>query len=159
MVILLNGSINSGKTTIAKLLQKKMSDTAFIEVDDLRNFVSWMPLAQSIPLNLQNAVAVANNFLKRKLNVIIAYPFSQKGYQYFRKNLKITRNAIYVFTLRPQEEIASHNRGDRTLTRWEKKRIHVHYKDEIANPKFGVVIDSSEHTPMRTAAIILKYLK
>ena len=34
-IININGPINSGKTTVSKLLAEQMSDALFIEVDDL----------------------------------------------------------------------------------------------------------------------------
>ena len=58
MIVLLNGSINSGKTSVAKAMCSKASGYAHIEVDSLRDFIRWMPLIESIQLNLKNAVSV-----------------------------------------------------------------------------------------------------
>lgn len=63
IAIVLNGSINSGKTSVSKALQKIIPELAHIEVDDLGAFVDWMPLDQQIPLNLKNAGLVARVFL------------------------------------------------------------------------------------------------
>ena len=73
MIIFLNGSINSGKSTIAKLLAEKLGNSAIVEIDSLREFIDWMPLDKSIPINLENAVAVTKVFVKNNLNVIIPY--------------------------------------------------------------------------------------
>lgn len=78
MIIFINGSINSGKSTISKLLQKIIPNTALVEVDSLREFIDWMPLQKSISLNLQNAVSVIKNFVDQKLNVIIPYHYQKK---------------------------------------------------------------------------------
>ena len=60
MIILLNGSINSGKTTVAKQLIQLLPRTAHVEVDDLREFIRFLPLAEAIPLNPALAVALTN---------------------------------------------------------------------------------------------------
>ncbi len=39
MIIFINGSINAGKTTIAKILAEKIPQTANVEIDELRNFI------------------------------------------------------------------------------------------------------------------------
>ncbi len=82
MIIFLNGSINAGKSTVAKLLTKELPNTALVEIDAFHEMISWMPIEQSIPLNLENAVSVITNFAKKNLNVIIPYPLSQKNYDW-----------------------------------------------------------------------------
>lgn len=42
MVIIINGPINSGKTTLAKILWEKIPNTAHVEVDKIREFIDWM---------------------------------------------------------------------------------------------------------------------
>ena len=53
MIILLNGCINAGKTTVAKAIVSRTNEFAHVEVDALRDFIRWMPLEESIELNLQ----------------------------------------------------------------------------------------------------------
>jgi len=74
MIIILNGSINSGKTTVAKILWKKIPDTAFIEVDKLREFIDWMDGDKAFPLSIENAILIMKNFVEKGLNVIFTYP-------------------------------------------------------------------------------------
>ena len=71
MIIFLNGSINAGKSTVAKLLAKELPNTALIEIDTLREMISWMPIDKAIPLNLKNAVSVIRNFAEEGLDVIV----------------------------------------------------------------------------------------
>jgi len=155
MIIFLNGSINAGKSTVAKLLAKELPNTALVEIDAFHEMINWMPIDQSILLNLENAVSVITNFAKRNLNVIIPYPLSQKNYDYLMENLKDLNTAIHVFTLAPQLEKALNNRGARELSDWEKERIKHHYNIGIQNPAFGEIIDNSEQTPEETANLIL----
>jgi adenylate kinase family enzyme len=157
-IIFVNGSINAGKSTVAKLIEKELPNTALVEIDALRAMIDWMPLEQSIPLNLENAVSVITNFVRRGINIIIPYPLSQKNYDFLRQNLKDLNSDIHVFTLAPKLEKVLTNRGARELDGWEKERIRHHYDTGIQNPGFGEVIDNTNQTPEETAAIILSKL-
>lgn len=157
MIIILNGSINSGKSTVAKILWKKIPNTAHIEVDKLRKFIDWMPLKDSIPINLENTISLIKNFSKKDLNVVVTYPLSQKNYEYLIENLKDMKN-IYTFTLNPELEKIITNRGARELDEWEKERIKHHYNIGINNPSFGITIDNTDQSPERTVEIILNYI-
>ncbi len=158
MIIFLSGSINSGKTTIANLLVKAIPRTSHIEVDDLRAMVSWMPLEESIPLNLKNALSLTLNFIKEEMNVIITYPLSRDEYEYFNKNLPLDIQRFF-FTLNPRLDHALTNRGDRELTEWEVERIKYHYKTGVNDPGFGITIDNTMQTPEETLNDILYYIE
>ena len=159
MIIFINGSINAGKSTVAKLLVKELKNTALLEIDLLREMIDWMPIKDSIPLNLENAVSVIRNFVARNLNVIVPYPLSQKNYDYMVGKLKDLGVDIHVFTLAPKLEKALTNRGARELENSEKDRIKYHYEIGIHNPSFGEIIDNSEQTPEETAKYILSKIK
>lgn len=159
MIIFINGSINSGKSTVSKLLAEKLGNTAVVEIDSLRAFVEWMPLDQTIPLNLANAVSVITNFANNNLGVIVPYPLSEKNYLYMMENLKGLTAPIYVFTLAPKLEKVLTNRGTRELNEQEKERIKYHYDIGIHSPTFGDIIDNSEQSPEETVALILNKIK
>jgi tRNA uridine 5-carbamoylmethylation protein Kti12 len=122
MLIFLNGSINAGKSTVAKILAKKISSTALVEIDSLREMIEWMPIDEAVPINLENAVSVIRNFAKRNLNVIVPYPLSHKNHDYLVKELNGINTKMYFFTLAPKIEKALENMGTRELTEWEKER-------------------------------------
>jgi adenylate kinase family enzyme len=155
MIIFINGSINAGKSTIANILAKKLPNIALIEIDTLREMIGWMPLEESIPINLENAVSLIENFSRKGLDVIVAYPLAQKSYDYMSDKLKDSNQQIYFFTLSPNLEKALTNRGARELNDWEKNRIKHHYDRGIHKPNFGEIIDNSEQNPEETAKIIL----
>ncbi len=158
MIIFLNGSINSGKSTVAKLLIKELPNTALLEIDWLRQMVEWMPIDKAIPLNLENAVSVIKNFAHSGLHVVVPYPLSQKNYDYMMENLKELDIKIHVFTLDPKLERAVTNRGTRELDDWERERIKHHYNIGIHNPNFGEIINTSSQTPEETTTYILNKL-
>jgi len=155
MIIFINGSINAGKSTVAKILAGELENTALLEIDSLRDMIGWMPIEQAIPINLENAILLIKNFSKRGLNVIIPYPLSQKNYDYVMGSLNELETKIHIFTLAPRLEKALTNRGNRELDDWERQRINHHYNIGIHNPSFGEIIDNSDQTPKETAEQIL----
>lgn len=155
MIIFLNGSINSGKSTVAKLLAEKISNSAIVEIDALRAMIPWMPIDQAIPINLENAAAVIHNLIKHGISCIVPYPLSEKNHAYMTEALADIGTPIYYFTLAPSIETALSDRGDRKLDDMERERIKHHYSIGIHAPTFSTVIDNSQQTPEETAREIL----
>jgi adenylate kinase family enzyme len=156
MIIFINGSINAGKSTIAKLLASKIPNTANVEIDSFHEFIYWLEIDKAVPINLENAVLVINNFAKRGYNVVVPYPLSQKNYEYLKKEL--CNNELYFFTLSPDIKKAQSNTNDRKLTQWERERIQHHYDIGIPNPDFGKIIDNTGQTPEETVEEIISLL-
>jgi hypothetical protein len=159
MVIFLNGSINSGKSTIARLLSKKIEKAAIVEIDSLRDFIQDINLEDSISLNLENAALLVHNFISHGFNVIVPYPLSRKNYEFLVEKLGGLKEDLYFFTLAPTIEKAQSDTKDRELTDWERDRIKHHYTIGIASPDFGETIDSTNHVPTETAEYIFSKLK
>ena len=158
-IIFINGSINSGKSTIAKILVKELPQTALVEIDAFHEMIEWMPIDEAIPLNLENALSVIRNFIARDLNIIVPYPLSQKNYDYFVAGLKDLGIEIHVFTLAPKLEKTLTNRGNRELNDWEKQRIQHHYNIGIHKPNFGDIIDNTDQSPEETTKLILNKIR
>lgn len=158
MILLINGSINAGKTTVAKQIVQMLPRTAHIEVDDLREFIRFMPLLEAIPLNLANTVAVTRNFVTFGLNVVISCPLRQEDYDYLMREMTPLGVPIHAVTLSPALAVVLTNRGTRELTEWELKRIPYHYETGINAPAFGTIIDNTRQTPEETARQILEQL-
>lgn len=155
MIVFINGSINSGKSTLAKLLADKIGNCAILEIDNLREFIEWMPIEKAIPINLKNAVSLIENFDNNDLNVITPYPLSEKNYEYIKNNLK-TKSKVYFFTLNLDLNEVLKDRGNRKLDDWERERIKHHYEIGINRSSFGEIIDTTNQTPQETLEIILK---
>lgn len=154
-VILLNGPINAGKSTVSKELCRLHPCMAHVEVDDLRGFIDWMPLFESIPLNLKNAAAVGRNFLEYGLDIVISYPLRLDDYKYLVDSLN--PYPVYSVTLMPPLSVAQTNRGGRELEPDEVERIAVMYQE--SPPRFEtILIDNSEMTPTETASLILNWI-
>lgn len=158
IIVFISGSINSGKTTLARLLKDHIPNCAHIEVDDLRAMINWMTLEESIPLNLKNTLSITKNFIEKNISVIISYPLSRSEYEFFNRNLPEDIDRFF-FTLNPKLEYALSNRGTRELNEGETQRIKYHYKSGINNPGFGITIDNTIQTPEETLNEILYYIE
>lgn len=157
MIIILNGPRNSGKSTVAKILQNNIPNTAHIEVDNLRDFVSWMDgEAGAYSLSIENAVLITKNFVKHGLNVVFTYLLEKNDYKNIMEMLGGVDTKIYVFTLNPDISVVLANRGNRELSSKEQERIRYHYKIGTNKPSFGQIIDNTKQTPEETADKILE---
>jgi hypothetical protein len=155
MVILLNGSMNSGKSTIADAIARRCERCAHVEVDLLREFIRWMPIDESIPINLANAVAVTKTFVRHGIRTIISYPLSKHDFSYLTSELEELNVPVIAITLNPGLHRAITNRGSRALGAEEVKRIHYMYESGLASPGFGVEIDNSSQTIEETVQKVL----
>lgn len=158
MIIFINGSIHSGKSTIAKLLTQKIPNTANIEVDNLRNFIDWLEIDKAIPINLENTILLTKNFTKHGYNVVIPYPLSEKNYEYIKFSLQDISEKLYFFTLAPDIKKAQKSTKEREISPREHQRIQHHYDIGIATPSFGTIIDNTVQTAEETANEILSYI-
>ena len=148
--------MNAGKTTVARILKDKIPRVAHVE--KLRQFIEWMPIEESIPLNMKNITSLTRNFVQAGLNVIISYPVSSENFATVQRSLADLGQDIQVFTLAPSLDIVTTNRGQRELADWEVDVIRESYTDGLATPDFGVIIDNSHQTPDQTAQYILDTL-
>jgi len=159
MILIFNGPQNSGKSTIAKLLQKQIPQLAHVEVDGLRRFIYWMDGNDAFPMSIENALLVAKNFAKKGMAVVITYIFSDEELKKTEVSLKETGESVYVFTFSPKLENALTNRGTRELSEYEKSRIKYHYQTGIHKPSIGTIIDNTNQTPEETVKLILSYIE
>lgn len=156
MIVWINGSMNAGKTTVAQILKKEIPQVAHIE--KLRQFVEWMSIEQSIPLNMKNIASLTRNFVESGLNVIISYPVSAENFLLVQDMLSDLDQPIQLFTLSPRLELVTMDRGDRVLESWEIETIKESYRVGLHRPDIGVIIDNSDQTPRETARHILSSL-
>jgi hypothetical protein len=156
--ILIAGPMNAGKTTLCRLLVRRLPAAAHVEVDALRRFVPWMPLEESLPLDLANAASVAVNFLRAGLDVVIDTPLRAEQYERLVAALAPHAEAIHAFVLAPPLQVASRDRGERALSARERQRIRELYAERLHAPGFGTRVDNADQTPEETLALVLRAL-
>ncbi len=157
MIIFISGPLNSGKSTVAKILNKEIRGAAIVEPDAIREFIADVPIDKAVPIVLELAVLVVKRLAQARFNVIVPYPLSEKNYRFIRARLQGEK--LHFFILNPRMEAITNGRGKRKLDRWEKQRIRRHYQINLHNPPFGIKIDNTKQKPKETANTILNSIK
>jgi len=163
-IININGPINSGKSTVSKLLKEKLPNCFFIEVDDL------LADEEQEKLNLSREegwaerrkrlaqIIAREKTTQRYENIIFAYPMTDKIYHQW-KSWEDENTKFISITLAPDIEICLQNRGTRELSEAEKSRIKQMYKEGYHCSEFAdLIIDNSKQKPEETTESIMDYL-
>ena len=163
-IVNINGPINSGKSTISKLLIEGIDSSLFIEVDDLLSDEEQEKLGLSMEegwcerTNRLAKIIRSYKVSKEYEMIIFAYPITQNLYDEW-KQWKDEQDDFINITLAPKLEFCLKNRGNRKLAEWEKIRIKQMYKEGYHNREFAdLIIDNSEQTPQETVDEILAFL-
>ncbi len=153
MLVFISGSINSGKTTTAKALAKRIG-AVMVNVDDLNDTIPNFNLATDLDKSMDLAIEAINAYATRGKDVVANYVVRPQDFERFEK--EIHAQPQVVITLAPRLEVAQSKRGDRGLTDWEISRVKHHYDTGVASPSFGHVIDNSELSVGETVDEIMK---
>lgn len=158
MLVFISGSINAGKTTTSSLLAKKLG-WAYINVDDLTDKVSGFDIYKHLDLAMDLAIQTINKTAIKHTNIVANFVVRKEDY--IRLEREVTVHPQVFITLCPGLTVAQSQRGDRTLTDWEVKRIQAHYDQGIASPDYGHIIDNAnltiEETVEQIEALIAEY--
>lgn len=159
MLIFISGSINSGKTSTAKALAKRIG-AALINVDDLNDTIPNFNLTTDLDKSMDLAIKSINTHTAEGGDVVANYVVRPEDYQRFKQEI-MTKPQI-VITLAPRLEVAQGRRGNRKLSEWEVLRIKYHYDTGISSPSFGHIIDNSDisidQTVNKIMEIVAKYI-
>lgn len=154
MIIFINGSINSGKSTVGQLLAERFN-YEFIEFDDIRHTIPEPNIDKALPLVFEKGIKLLNELDKNGKSAIIAYPLSQNNYNLLKNKLSTLPRVI---TLSPRLDVVLKNRGDRELDDAERERIKYHYQIGINSPQFGFIIDNSDLSIKETVQKIVRLI-
>ena len=165
LILNINGPINSGKSTVSKILVNMLSKAAFIEVDELLSDEEQKTLG----LSLQQGWRERHKRLNQKLRVlkesheyetvIFAYPITDNAYQNW-KALEDNRTRFLNVTIAPSLEECLKNRGTRKLDDWERNRIREMYEEGYQNrPYSDFIINNDCQTPQETAEIVKEFVE
>lgn len=162
-IININGAINSGKSTVSKILIKLLPKAVFIEVDEL------LPDEEQSALGLDFKAGIAERLKRLDIEVkkhiaskqydyiIFAYPMTAKSYSLWKK---MAGNTPFIcITLSPSLENCLRNRGTRELTVFEISRIKEMYRQEYHCPSNAdLIVYNDSQTPEQTAQEIFAFL-
>ena len=157
MVIYLSGSINAGKTTVAKLLVELIPR----RVDrDRRTTCTCETIAGAVHQAITSRcrrfgrkLASARFSFHSCLADLAGRPRGIYSSRFQRGCISFDSHSV------PKYEIVKENRGNRELTDWERERIRYHYAIGIHKPSFGNIIDNAGESPQQTADRIVQILR
>lgn len=165
LLVNINGPINSGKTTVCKILEKKLENCLFIEVDNLLSDDEQKTLCYDFYQGISERLSrldhkIKENIEQQKIKVLLfAYPLSDKNYLGW-KAFENEETKLICITLSPPLEVCLKNRGERTLEEREILRIkEMHTKNYNVPKGSNLIINNAEQTPQKTAQIIMDYLR
>lgn len=170
IVCIITGPCGAGKSTISKSLARQIKNSAYIDVDILRNemikngIVS--PLSykgeskKQVDLSTRNSSDLANNFLKAGFNVFIDDILERK--QQVKDYLNyIDSSKIHLFLLLPHKKILAKRDKYRTKENQMGARaleLHDIFTKRIHEENWHV-LDTTNHTIKETEKEILNILK
>lgn len=165
LILNINGPINSGKTTVSKILVNLLPNATFIEVDELMSDEEEAKLGLSIQdgwaerQKRLNETLLALKQSRQYKTVIFAYPISENSYKKWSSMADENTRFINV-TLAPSLEECLKNRGERELDDWERNRIKEMYEEGYQNrPYSDFIINNDNQTPEETAEIIKGFIE
>ena len=158
--IWISGSINSGKTTIAKLLSEKIENSVNIELDVLSHFANKLSLDKKANFIIQDGLDLARNWLNRSSFPILNWPLWGDEAEFMLMYARQLQLEPIIVNLVPDIEVIKRDRGERVLTDWELNRIDFMYNTgKINEPKYGIKINNGYLTQDETADKIIRILK
>lgn len=162
-IINIGGPINSGKTTVSKILAARLPNSVFIEVDELMSDeeAAAMPLFRDrIHERLRRLyAAIDKHILDGVLDyVIFAYPMYPDTFNAVSE-IVARRADFVVVTLSPDMDKCRTNRGTRELTEWEVGRIKEMFDEGVSTfAKSDLFIDNTDQTPDETVTAIISHI-
>ncbi|MET3900553.1 hypothetical protein ABIB57_004519 [Devosia sp. UYZn731] len=153
IVIVLNGSINSGKTTTGRALAAILPGARFIDGDDhgIPKSVPFQQMIDRAVLWVAGQITAATEpFL------VIAYPMRDSDFAMLQAACAARHARLFVATLAPPLAVALTNRGTRELDDGERARIHEMYVEGYPARAFSDIIVTNPATPQQTATMLAR---
>lgn len=165
LILNINGPINSGKSTVSKILVNLLPNAIFIEVDELMSDEEEAKLGLSTQdgwaerQKRLNETLLALKQSRKYETVIFAYPISENSYKKWSSMADDTTKFLNI-TLAPSLEECLKNRGTRELDDWERNRIKEMYEEGYQNRSYSDFIINNDHqTPKETFEVIKGFVE
>ena len=152
----INGSINAGKSTTARLLHQAIGQSINIELDAFSGFASQIAVDEKLEFVIEDALQIASHWQQRGYLPIVNGPVYGNELKFMREQCKKLDLVPFMITLSPPKEVAKQDRGARKLTDWERSRIDYHYEDcQITQQGFGYLFDNAQLSLEESVAKLL----
>lgn len=149
-IIYVNGVINSGKSTIARMLSEAIPSGVYLDGDDLieRN---EKPFEQRVSKVVEVATEQACALAILGKNVCVAYPLRDEDWKVISQICGQKGVEVKVVTLAPSKRTTISNRGDRNLSESELKRISQMFIEGYQARSFShLIVENDSKAPAHT---------
>jgi predicted ABC-type ATPase len=172
-LIVIDGPMGSGKTTLSKLLHKKLEGTARVPLDEIKKYISGFRNDHLYKKTSQDIVKImTEEYLKRGISVIIEWAMKGAHVEDFINIAKRNKARCFVYQLNAPPELLIKRVEERTkiflnkskLAKRNIENIKKHFEDhygfhEKTKYEGAVVIDSKKLSPGQITKFILKEVK
>ncbi len=164
-LILLDGPMGVGKTTTANLLHTKLKKTAHLGYDYTKPFVSnFDEISGSDPMNRNVVAAMANEYLKHGINILLEEIMSADEVEVYRKMAEKYKADFWLYQLNAPETLLHKRVKTRTKklkkSRIPTKRIEKIRKEYLKNKYPSAhLFDSDKLSSEEIVTYILKDIK
>lgn len=172
-IVVIDGPMGSGKTTLSKLLNKKLEGTARVPLDEIKKYISGTKKDHSFKKISQEMVMImTEEYLKRGVSVIIEWAMKEVHVKDFIKIAKKNNAQCFIYQLNAPRELLVERVKERTkillnkpkLEKKNIKNIEKHFEEHYdfhKKTKYdeAVIIDSEKLNPEQIVKLILKEIK
>jgi predicted kinase len=164
-LILIDGPMGSGKTTVAKIIHSKLKRTAYIGLDRIKRYISDFkknPTDNEISRNVVSAMA--SEYLKQGISVIIEQGMKDNYIKLLKKIAKKNKAECFIYQLDASKELLTKRVIERTKLANKpaisRSRIERNYNIHLNNKySHTTIFDSEKFNPKIIANKILKEVK
>lgn len=164
-LLIIDGPMGAGKTTVAKILHEKIKHTAHIGLDRIKWIVSGF---QRTPMQNEMTRSVVlemtKEYLHQGVNVIVEQGMKTEQLAIYKKLARKNKAGYLVIRLNASKEVLFERVRQRLPSPGKPKvsnaRILRNYRVHLANKHSeGFEIDTEKKTPKEIANYIFKELK
>ena len=164
-IIFINGSPGSGKTTISKLLRKKLKGSPLIELDWLRCYhldERWKNAnKKEEQMSFENLKFMLKNYVKNGYENIIVIGFQEFRIKQISKMFQKYNYRIISLIVKDESELKNRIMGDRD-SGFKNFKKSISWNNNIAKRKYfknEYKIDNTYRNPNKTINLILDVLE
>src|SRR3990167_9121135 len=163
-LLLIDGPMGVGKTTVAKLIHEKRSGIAHIGMDRIKKFVSGPKKKAHRNTSKEILKLMTEEYLKSKINVIVEGTLTASRIEKYRKLAKRRGARFFVYQLEAPHFI-THPRIEKRTKLLKKPRVTKKQIKKIfdyhSRNKYSkaIILDSSKLSARQIANVILADLR
>lgn len=157
-VIFVNGPINSGKSTVAKMLAEQIPDAVYLEGAEIVSRKE-LSLSKWIIATIMTGTLKACELAHEGKLAIFAFPLRDNDWKVVSGLCEHAGVDPICVTLDPGIEIALSNRDQRELSEQERQRIEEMYQEGYHQRSFSsLTLNNANESPSQTCKKIRAFI-